>query len=118
MTYEAWRISYQSSEQAARAAYAEMLEAKAAQEWQPIETAPKDRYIWLGNESNMRVGYWPNWKDDPAKVTGRGWADLGMSGHGHGPIGLQFAPTNWMDVPKHCPTERPHNGELSQARPA
>jgi len=25
MTYEAWRVSYQSSEQAARAAYAEMM---------------------------------------------------------------------------------------------
>ena len=33
MTYEAWRISYQSSEQAARAAYAECerLEAKVAE---------------------------------------------------------------------------------------
>ena len=33
MTYEAWRISYQSSEQAARAAYAEcaLLRAKVAQ---------------------------------------------------------------------------------------
>ena len=30
MSYEAWRISYQSSEQAARAAYAENTKLKAA----------------------------------------------------------------------------------------
>ena len=32
MTYEAWRISYQSSEQAARAAYAECVRLRAAME--------------------------------------------------------------------------------------
>lgn len=42
MTYEAWRISYQSSEQAARAAYAECvrLQAKIAEmeQQEPVAT--------------------------------------------------------------------------------
>jgi len=38
MTYEAWRISYQSSEQAARAAYAECVRLRAR-----LEAAEKER---------------------------------------------------------------------------
>jgi len=38
MTYEAWRISYQSSEQAARAAYAECVRLSAR-----LEAAEKER---------------------------------------------------------------------------
>ena len=42
MTYEAWRISYQSSEQAARAAYEECAQLRAK-----IEAAEKDRSNFL-----------------------------------------------------------------------
>ena len=53
MTYEAWRITYQSSEQAARAAYAECarLRAKIAEmerqesvaEWLPLDSGEDTR---------------------------------------------------------------------------
>lgn len=53
MTYEAWRISYQSSEQAARAAYAECarLQAKieATEKQEPVATVIKegDSRYWM-----------------------------------------------------------------------
>jgi len=40
MSYEAWRISYQSSEQAARAAYAEMMRLQKL-----IEQIKTDRLV-------------------------------------------------------------------------
>ena len=44
MTYEAWRISYQSSEQAARAAYAEceQLRTKITEMEQPAPSVPRE----------------------------------------------------------------------------
>ena len=51
MNYEAWRISYQSSEQAARAAYAECarLQAKieAMEKQKPIATLHDDGYFTM-----------------------------------------------------------------------
>ena len=48
MTYEAWRISYQSSEQAARAAYAECarLQAKIArmEQQEPVAEWTENRF--------------------------------------------------------------------------
>ena len=62
MSYEAWRITYQSSEQAARAAYATIArltaEVEALREWQPIETAPEGKPVLLAIEyqtGNRRV---------------------------------------------------------------
>ena len=51
MTYEAWRISYQSSEQAARAAYAECEQLRAKIEvmerQEPVAWLYDDgRFVW------------------------------------------------------------------------
>jgi len=52
MTYEAWRISYQSSEQAARAAYAECVRLRAKidemEKQEPVAwiVAPSSRPFW------------------------------------------------------------------------
>ena len=48
MTYEAWRISYQSSEQAARAAYAECDELRSK-----IEAAEKGRNVLKARVERM-----------------------------------------------------------------
>ena len=48
MTYEAWRISYQSSEQAARAAYAECVRLSAR-----LEAAEKERDDLLAKSAEM-----------------------------------------------------------------
>lgn len=64
MTYEAWRISYQSSEQAARAAYAECVQSQAK-----VEATEKERdalraeldalKTWKAEvEAQKPVGYW------------------------------------------------------------
>ena len=53
MTYEAWRISYQSSEQAARAAYAECVRLRAR-----LEAAEKERDDLLAKIEVMK-GYPP-----------------------------------------------------------
>ena len=45
MNYEAWRISYQSSEQAARAAYAECVKLRAKIEAAEKDIALKERII-------------------------------------------------------------------------
>ena len=45
MTYESWRISYQSSEQAARAAYAECARLQAK-----IEAMEKQEPLWFIDE--------------------------------------------------------------------
>lgn len=84
--------------QAQRAAF-DRIVARAFRKWLPIATAPKDGTpIWLGDEGNMRIGFWPNWPDDPAKLAGGGWADLTRAELG-GPIGLHFRPTGWQPVP-------------------
>ena len=49
MTYEAWRISYQSSEQAARAAYEECAQLRAKVEaMERLEAAEKEVESWKG----------------------------------------------------------------------
>ena len=61
MTYEAWRISYQSSEQAARAAYAECarLQAKIEQmEKQEPFDADSDAFR-SAFEAALKAGNWP-----------------------------------------------------------
>lgn len=35
------------------------------QEWQPIETAPKNKMLWLHCDGLVLKGYWDEW-DDPA----------------------------------------------------
>lgn len=49
MSYEAWRISYQSSEQAARAAYKEISELQKQRERLLVlatKHCPKDHHDW------------------------------------------------------------------------
>ena len=48
MTYEAWRISYQSSEQAARAAYAECEQLRAK-----IEAMERQEPVMWANSSTI-----------------------------------------------------------------
>ena len=53
MTYEAWRISHQSSEQAARAAYAECVQLRAKIEDAEKDIALKEKIIdALGSKLN------------------------------------------------------------------
>ena len=60
MTYEAWRISYQSSEQAARVAYAECVRLQAK-----IEAMEKQEpYSYIYEYSNPIDGS-PVWRDKP-----------------------------------------------------
>ena len=105
MSYEAWRISYQSSEQAARSAYqrAESLKSERdelqaqvkAMEWQPIQTAPNDEIVLLTGEMDgpgdwrIKCGY----RDD---TTRSGWKIWGAS----------WEPSHWMPLP-----QPPKNGD-------
>jgi len=70
----------------------------------PIETAPKDgTYIWLGNVSNRRVGWWNSAaqspKDDLTRITGNGWSDAFERFYGGGSSPLHFSPTHWQHLP-------------------
>ena len=61
MTYEAWRISYQSSEQAARAAYEECAQLRArieAMEKQEPFDADSDVFR-IAFEAALKAGNWP-----------------------------------------------------------
>ena len=60
MTYEAWRISYQSSEQAARAAYAECVRLQAKIE----AMEQQEPYLYIYEYSNPIDGS-PVWRDKP-----------------------------------------------------
>lgn len=69
MPYEAWRISYQSSEQAARAAYARMceLEAQLAAAQQGVQQVPwcPDVCPITGRKFFMWIEHWETGKDVP-----------------------------------------------------
>ena len=60
MTYEAWRISYQSSEQAARVAYAECVRLQAKIE----AMEQQEPYLYIYEYSNPIDGS-PVWRDKP-----------------------------------------------------
>ena len=61
MTYEAWRISYQSSEQAARAAYAECVRLQAKiEEMEKQEPFDADSDVFRSAfEAALKAGNWP-----------------------------------------------------------
>ena len=61
MTYEAWRISYQSSEQAARAAYAECVRLQAKVElMERQEPFDADSDVFRSAfEAALKAGNWP-----------------------------------------------------------
>lgn len=63
MTYEAWRISYQSSEQAARAAYAECerlrAEIEATEKQEHLDAKePTTFYVWCPSLGITRNDAW------------------------------------------------------------
>lgn len=64
------------------------------EQWQPIETAPRDGSRFLGSYQG-KVGFW-HWQNDP-ESTGRpiGWRDsfIFVSREGEGP-------THWMPIPE------------------
>lgn len=69
------------------AAQKRIAELEAAQQWQPIETAPKDRQILLAaqfdheNDWRIKTGWWNDEIDE--------WHVLGAS----------WSPTRWMPLP-------------------
>ena len=57
--------------------------------WQPIETAPKDATILIGDVGGVHAGYW--WET----TTGfSGWALCDQAPQ------EQFNPTHWMPLPE------------------
>lgn len=72
MTYEAWRISYQSSEQAARAAYAECVQLRAKiAEMERQEPAKYERRIKLRSKHDWGA-WWECDKGDYVKAKAAG----------------------------------------------
>lgn len=68
--------------------------------WQPIGTAPKNRDVWVGDASNMRLAFWMEGKHaEHHGSVGGGWFDHCASEQGRGPRDLHFAPTHWMPLP-------------------
>lgn len=89
--------------------YADERAATAREGWQPIETAPRDRSIWLSSGFAMRLGFWAVGKDHEnfGTVDG-GWIDQAAA-ECTGPRGLRFAPTSWHSLP--APPARDEGGE-------
>jgi hypothetical protein len=68
--------------------------------WRPIETAPKNRNIWLADYSSMRVGFWLDGKQHECRGSvGGGWKDHALSGQWSAPRDLWFTPLFWKPVP-------------------
>lgn len=67
--------------------------------WQPIDSARKDRIIWLAMPGRMRLGYWRSGEEfEHHGSVGGGWRDFSKS-EGGGPADLDFSPTHWQPVP-------------------
>ncbi|WP_339118534.1 hypothetical protein [Halomonas sp. BMC6] len=101
MSYEAWRISFQNSEQAARAAYDQLQAALSrAGVWLPIEQANKDsqamllyseEFICLDfNPEGVIEGYW---QDD------EGWIGAVWNGCHDQWTAQPVQPTHFMPKP-------------------
>lgn len=96
LTYESWRVTYQSSEQAARDAFAHWARAEAelARErergaWRPIETLPRDgRRVVVVDDTGL-----------PWVTT----ADVYVT--------RLFAVTHWMPLPPAPERQEVGNGE-------
>ena len=91
MTYEAWRIAYQSSEQAARAAYQEVERLRAelaAREWRTIdENTPWDTLILVGPTKRMGICVaMHDSRDGWVTETCAEWVSM-------------YTPTHWMPLP-------------------
>lgn len=68
-------------------------------EWQGIDTAPRDRIIWLSDGQLMRIGFWRDGeKYEHHNSIGGGWRDSALS-EGGGPADLHFAPKYWQPLP-------------------
>lgn len=69
-------------------------------DWQPIETAPKDEDIMLGGPESVDVG---NWQDEVPDATESGViVDPGMDAGWYGCRGMWPGgeqPTHWMPLP-------------------
>ena len=114
MTYEAWRISYQSSEQAARAAYAECAQLRARIE--VMEPTMQDALMKFDPATGEERPYpshatqWRNWHGiaawlfDPWTGRRRNAHDVGSDVHG-----LLIAPagTLGMDMGGGCAEAKP-----------
>lgn len=61
-------------------------------EWQPIETAPKDRTILVTESTGMRIDQvrWGNWVNSST----HNWIDNDLNGHPNAAI------THWMPLPE------------------
>lgn len=111
MSYEAWRISYQSSEQAARVAYGEwqnaleqakkwkaLADAAAAGlgAWQPIKTAPKDGTtavdLWFPKSGRRTEWRWFK--------KGRFWGSNTVGRFNKIERCFDEDPTHWMPLPE------------------
>ena len=70
----------------------ELARLRAMLTWQPIETAPKNRTIWLGTSSCFRAGYWDECDSR--------WIDYHRAENREPNKSLQFTPTHWMPLPE------------------
>lgn len=79
----------------------EVVQLRAAQSWQSIETAPKDgTYVWVSNGFSMRIAFWADGKEfEHQGSIGGGWRDLALAERG-GAADMMFAPTHWQALPK------------------
>lgn len=66
--------------------------------WQPIETAPKDRWVLLAYKGHTTLGCWATDVEHGADWEGQ----LGMAGWCaiEWPNGEAPEPTHWMDLPE------------------
>lgn len=68
--------------------------------WQDIESTPKDRTIWLGNASNIRIGIWADGEAHEVHGSvGGGWLDMWAVESDEGVLSLRFKPTHWQPLP-------------------
>lgn len=70
-------------------------------DWQEIETAPKDgTVVWVGSRSSIRLAFWRSGKEyEYRDFVGGGWRDHGGAERGD-MADLHFTPTHWMDIPQ------------------
>lgn len=99
--YESWRISYQSSESAARAAWQEMT--RLLHRVQELESAIKkqiersnDLSWYMHDQITAQQAAWIEWKHGQGADEAMGWIENGLAGPGHIPDGTD--PQKWFDA--------------------
>jgi len=94
--------------QEARAAIA-AAEAAPKDEWQPISTAPKDKWVWIFVPSSEWDGAMQIGQQGPAIFDGENWfwSEHAPPGRHSQPIHRNYPPSGWRPLPAPPPEQEP-----------